>query len=86
MAGVSRVVILESSLIMNALSVSIPSWFGITILRTVHRYSLLSPRLKPHPGPLLAKERDIFWWLRWLGLGGDKPMQPRRICPLSLAA
>jgi hypothetical protein len=35
----------------------------------------LSPRLKPHPGPLLAKEREIFWWLKWLELNGDKPMQ-----------
>jgi hypothetical protein len=56
-----------------------------TILRTDHRYSLLSPRLKPHPGPLLAKEREIFWWLKWLGLNGDEPMEQRKICPLSLA-
>jgi predicted transposase/invertase (TIGR01784 family) len=61
------------------------SLLPITILRTVHRYILLSPRLKPHPGPLLAKEREIFWWLKWLGLNGDKPMQQREICPLSLA-
>jgi hypothetical protein len=45
----------------------------------------LSPRLKPHPGPLLGKEREIFWWLKWLGLNGDEPMEQRKICPLCLA-
>jgi hypothetical protein len=31
----------------------------LAILRTIHEHSLLWHGLKPHPGPLLAKEREV---------------------------
>jgi hypothetical protein len=31
----------------------------LTILRTIHEHSSLWHGLKPHPGPLLRKEREV---------------------------
>jgi hypothetical protein len=54
----------------------------ITILRTIHEHSLLWHGLKPHPGPLLRKEREVCYWLRWLVFKDDNMTPTKNLSPL----